>query len=988
MKVFPYSLIRTGGGSFELFANFDPSQIRKITSDLIQTRLAERQQREELCEQLLQYMQGLEDTHSQQAIQNLRRDIFKGKSIREKLLEPARAVLADAEQAALMGYLDLKAQLDEQEAAYEGAFAKELAASRDAFKEVAQGEKLQKGLILSSRVLLDRIPSYASRDALKFRKKENQVEQSLLKYATRMFTKTSPFSTFTNLSLMELGAHADAAYDMSHESRGEEAQVVSHIRLNNYLFKYLYDLFLSHRDIYRHLLLRPNPTTEVREDHFFYLTNHANIESFQRIPFNDVVKLILDESSQGTAGIRYRDLIANLMEYIDAEEADLEEYVNQLISYGLLEYNIGVSGIDPNWDQALTKVLEPLKAAQVPYMAEVIEMLKVIRQQAEKYGEAGLQERKSLLREAYETFIGVAFQIHEAAGLPEEERMTPAQREAYNRQKREEEAANKEEGAEEEKKEEVSGEEEEESVFQIKSQTTFAYKPEQMFFEDTTRELKGTFDEATLKGVMKPISDLMQELRWANGQLIEREKMAVYFLKKYGPEGRVNLLTYYEEYYRDYKKPEREREEFDKRMAARKANADATNAEAIKAIEEEEKEGKKITPPEPLKLDFPKTEHRNETMRRWNEAMEAKLKEANVIADDEVHVTLDLVREVQQSLGIEAKANEENNFFGSFIQFYQDGGKQGKEHFRAVANGTFSGYGKMLSRFMHIFDDEVTEELRRWNVGLKGEKEMYIEDCDASYFNANLHPPLMPFEVWMPGGHNSLPSDKQIPITDFEIVYHVAGEELHLIHKPSGNRAYVFDLGFQGQMGRSQLFQLLEKFTAASYYFTQPVTTIATSTYRKLNKPAESEEKDQPKVLMSPRVILENKVLLQRKTWLFPVELVPEREPTDSDAVYFNKVATWRHEHDLPSEAFVFINPDRGGGSNVPHDKMKRLTRDDYKPQYINFDNPVLVLLFEKMMVKVPQTVKIQEMRPGSAELLRVDDQHFVTEFMVQWYNN
>lgn len=986
MKVFPYSLIRTGGGAFELFANFDTSQIQKVTTDLVRTRIKEREDREALCEQLLQYMQGLDDSAAQQAIQNLRRDIFKGKNIKDKVLEAAREHITGAEEKILTDYLQLKEQLEGQESAYEAAFAEALGSSREAFKQVAHDEKLQKGLILSSRVLLDRIPSYSKREALKFRKKENQVEQSLLKYATRMFTKTSPFSTFTNLSLMELGEHGDAAYQMSHEGREEGEKVVSHIRLNNYLFKYLYDLFLSYRDIYRHLLLRPNPTTEVREDHFFYLTNHANIESFQRIPFNDVVKLILDESSEGSGGIRYRELISNLMEYIDAEEADLEEYVNQLISYGLLEYNIGVSGIDPNWDQALVRVLEPLKEEQVPFMAELIDMLKAIRQQAEKYGEADLQERKTLLGEAYKTFTELAFRIHEAAGLPEEERLTPAEREAWFRKKKEEEEAKKEEEkpAEEEAKEEA---EQEEDVFQIKSQTAWSYKPEQMFFEDTTRELKGTFDEASLKGIMTPLSDLMQELRWNNGQLIEREKMAAYFLQKYGTDAKVNLLTFYEEYYRDYKKPEREREEYDKRIKARKANADATNPDAIKEIEEEEKQGNKQTPPEPIKLELPKTDYRSKTMRQWNEAMEAKIEAAGVLAEDEVHITLDMVREVQKDLGIEAGANEDNNFFGSFIQFFQNEGNKGKDHFMAVANGTFSGYGKMLSRFMHIFDDEVTEELRRWNVGLKAEDEIYVEDCDASYFNANLHPPLMPFEIWMPGGHNSLPSDKQLPITDFEITYEEGKKELHLIHKPSSKRAYVFDLGFQGQMGRSQLFQLLEKFTGAAYYFTQPVTSVATTVYRKQNKPEETEE-GKPVILKSPRVVLENKVILQRKTWLFPVELVPEREPNETDASYFNRVATWRHENDLPSEVFVFINPDRMGGGNVPHEKMKRLTRDDYKPQYINFDNPVLVLLFEKMMVKVPQTVKIQEMRPGSAELLQVDDKRYVTEFMVQWYNN
>ena len=87
-----------------------------------------------------------------------------------------------------------------------------------------------------------------------------------------------------------------------------------------------------------------------------------------------------------------------------------------------------------------------------------------------------------------------------------------------------------------------------------------------------------------------------------------------------------------------------------------------------------------------------------------------------------------------------------------------------------------------------------------------------IEGTDASYFNANLHPPLMPYEIWTPGGHNSVKEANQLPITDFCIRYEVESDELCLIHKLSGKQALVFNLGFQTLTSRSELFQLLGTF--------------------------------------------------------------------------------------------------------------------------------------------------------------------------------
>ncbi|WP_222931317.1 hypothetical protein, partial [Xanthovirga aplysinae] len=59
--------------------------------------------------------------------------------------------------------------------------------------------------------------------------------------------------------------------------------------------------------------------------------------------------------------------------------------------------------------------------------------------------------------------------------------------------------------------------------------------------------------------------------------------------------------------------------------------------------------------------------------------------------------------------------------------------------------------------------------------------------------------------------------------------------------------------------------------------------------------------------------------------------------------------------------------------------------RDDYKPQYINFNNSLLVRLFGRMIGKAPASIKIEEMTPSSKELLSFNGEDLVSEFVVQW---
>ncbi|MEO1052658.1 MAG: lantibiotic dehydratase [Bacteroidota bacterium] len=986
MDLFPHSLIRLGGGSFENWNQFDFTESRALLESIQSLKTEISNWKNTLSESLHTYIMNVSDSGEQNALQNIRRDLYNDRKIKPGKLKKALELLSPELGEELNQYLAKRQSYQDLVASGQEVFDKECATNRETFKKLASEESLQKGLVLSSRSLLDRTNDYIKRDVEKFRNKELKTEQSIIKYLTRMYTKTSPFSTFTNLAMASFSDLEGPALQVQHKT---ETQVSSHIRLNNYLFKYLSDLLKCYREAYLQFHIRPNPTIEKYEDHFLFLTNNNNIESFQRIPMNPVVDYILGIVSQEKEGIVFSALVAELMEGIDAEESELESYVKQLIDYGFLEYHVGVSGVDPDWDIKLVQQLEPLKQKGVPHISELINVLKQMRELGNTYAQGGLEERKALLVQAYDTFRDMCMKIHEAAGLPEDERKTEeerlaawkAEQEAKKKEQEKEKEKQAEEGSEakeqEEQKEEGNSDQQE--TFKHMALTLFNFKPEQIFYEDTTREVEAKMDSDTFTSILTKINDLLYDLYHLKGMEEEKLKMRHYFLEKYGESGQANLLTFYEDYFRDFKKPEKEREEQQRKEAELKAQEKAKDQEKEQSEGEASAEEEKPTETT-TGAQIPEVEAQRESLKSWGKAAEKHFKNAINRVNGQVDLERKDVLTINEAYGLEKSSEQVKLSLGSFIQFYLDENNEVK----AVLNGTFAGYGKMLSRFLHIFDQKITQNVREWNVSLSNENEILIEDCDGSYFNANLHPTLMPYEIWMPGGHNTLPVESQLPITDFMISYNKAENKLNLFHQNMGKRAFVFDLGFQSLMGRSQLFQLLEKFTSAAYVSHMSLVSNLNQSFSE----DESEAQSKPKVISYPRVVYENDIILQRKSWYIPKPLIPIKEPMENDWQYFVKLNLWRKEHGIPDEVFIFINPNRMlKPSPAQREAAKKLTRDDYKPQYVDFNNPLVVGLFERSVLKVPNVLKIEEMLPHSGQMLKIDNERFVSEFVVQWYN-
>lgn len=324
--------------------------------------------------------------------------------------------------------------------------------------------------------------------------------------------------------------------------------------------------------------------------------------------------------------------------------------------------------------------------------------------------------------------------------------------------------------------------------------------------------------------------------------------------------------------------------------------------------------------------------------------------------------------------------------YGTFTQFYLDDTMPGEDLKGVINGGIMPGRGKMISRFLHLFDDEVTEDLKFWNAAYMPPDEVYVENSDASFFNANLHPCLMPYEIEIPGG-NTRSANNLINIADLHIKPDTEQKELVLFND-SGQKVSVYDLGFQTLLMRSLLYRLLCSF-GNNYGF--PLHTI-NGLFNGVFLSHIPVEGMDVKIIVAPRLTFMSSVILQRKQWTIPCQVIAailkKHQSTDLYALY-TAFHRWKDELHIPNEVFVRLYHNHNVQQNKEgqqNQQSQLLNKDDYKPQYLNLLSPMGFRLFIKLVGKMKAgNIVIEEMLPCPENALTINGEKKVTETLIQW---
>lgn len=311
------------------------------------------------------------------------------------------------------------------------------------------------------------------------------------------------------------------------------------------------------------------------------------------------------------------------------------------------------------------------------------------------------------------------------------------------------------------------------------------------FYEDATSAARA---EVALTPAVRRTFDLWAEwtrmtsrVAWPRG---EQATMRHFFDTFYGEARRVPLLVFYEDFYREHFKAHVEKE-----------------SKARAGVQDDDLKGYNLG--NPFELPFVKElgearDRLSERIRqRWHDAPDA----------EEIEIT---AADLEEALAGVENTSGVCRSMGAFACLVPPDAPGGDPRLVLQGGSYTAGFGKYFSRFLYMLPDDVQEQVRRENAALTD--DLLAEICGDAQFNANLHPPLLKWEISYPTGESGA-AEEQLKSSDIfvEPDPEDAGS-LRLVHAPSGQRVVAVDLGFLNPRMRPPLYQLVSRFTPPAMF--------------------------------------------------------------------------------------------------------------------------------------------------------------------------
>lgn len=936
IEVFPYALLRIAGGPFGRLQELELVSAKERLEQVRQLKKEMSLLKDSVCEAIYGCITRAPN-QVQNKLLNLKRNIFNDRKWSMEQVNGLSQYLTPGLTASLANMADYREKILMLETAVKEAYNEEVNELRLKLKELAKRDELQKGLILSSQSLLKRVESYINTDIKNFKKEHYKTELSLIKYINRIYAKTSPFSTFTNIAHCTLTAAGNGSFIQC--AAENNISVKSHVRLNNHLFKYIRSLLYSNPDINIFFNIKSNPTIRQSEEGYEYLVNSNNMESFQKIPLIEDLGVILNFIKERGNTITPYKLAEKMLagDTLDSTTEEIYSYISTLISFGFLEYDLGVSGLDPDWH---LRLISKLRHINRPAAVNFISAMEKLDSLMNQYAYAPFTERKQILADSFSLTRDACLRLHISAGLPEEERITFTDN-----------SADYKPSAAEEK----TGENKE---FRKKEGTIFTFTPERIFYEDTTLPLQITLDKEKIAELAKPVQSILSSMRDFGMFADDKTQMKFYFSNRYNGTG-CRLFDFYKDFYADLKVPLRSY------ITQKQQENDNPENKDHEIIFLKEFCGNRKWDDGLITGIENKRKRNRDIMNSFIEGIKSSLKENST-----VNICPENFRKLAgQTPGYSNGAHSLKDSNGAFMQFFEENGS-----LYAVLNQAVAGFGKFFSRFLHLLPPEVAKDIADANAKLINEDEILAENTDASFFNANIHKPIIPYEICSPESNTNLEAGNHINISDLHITYDTNSDSLRLYSTAKNKYIKVLDLGFQNLFLRSELFGLLDKFTLYNYV-----------TPRFLIYNVRGHLFREEGIKVCPRILLDNKVVLQRKLWKIPVSLLPSKGSARENPYYI--LNSWRSEIGIPKDIFLYLKDMQqgfkpGAGAGKPG---RKANPDDTKPQYISFDNPFLINLFLNCTEKADDYIIIEEMLPAPHQMQKFNNGRHAAEFLIQW---
>jgi len=293
---------------------------------------------------------------------------------------------------------------------------------------------------------------------------------------------------------------------------------------------------------------------------------------------------------------------------------------------------------------------------------------------------------------------------------------------------------------------------------------------------------------------------------------------------------------------------------------------------------------------------------------------------------------------------VDSSESEIKITFGAYLQVTNENWD------KIVLNSFSNGDGSNISRFLNYIPERYIKKIKNYNRETY-DGQILSEITEASIHNANVYPPLVNHTINIVDNNSLKKSYKSIDLKDINVFY---DDKKGMILKNHENVEIIpKSFSLEGLERRSKFLQFLDIFNPTDFLGYQLYVQKINQLYEnKLNK------KD---IVYVPRLVFGESIVLQRKKWLVKKEVLINlcKKTKDKLDDYFLKINQWLIQNKIPKEVFITIEKR----------DFKKPQSDNYKPQYINFESPIFVLLFIDLIKKGNETIEITEMYPNSSHI-------------------
>jgi hypothetical protein len=878
MKVFNHLLLRVAALPYEVFTTSKAG----LTNAYVAFFLAKEEMhryKETVSRQLQDFNQTVTDPRNQQVIQNVRKKIFQLKQLKEQELVFFNTLPATVRSIA-REYCERSLHIDHLRKQFYTVYDQLLTRERENIQALSHHEVFLKGIALSSHILYRDIVKYQSKRIQAFKSDESHTEKTVLKYLSRIVTKTTPFSTFTNIGTASLKKMNGCLYTFQQPG---QAVIQSFFTVSAILMARIKHKAFSTPQIAQHLPIRLNKTLQKRRGYWSFVTysNNGN-HDFKQLTGNEAVNTVIQILSS-QPGLSMTMLSKQLITLFDEAEGSILSFLFNLLDIGIFELSLDINLSDPSWAETLEQELRRNMTDAAAEGAEIhfqglLRVLSHIKQMVAAFPACNGSERITALRQLQheaDTFLSVELENKAEKGTS---------------------------------------------------------LTEKLIYEDTNITCGLALNSSYINSFAAKMSDLFQSLSVLEPKKFSARKAYNYFCSKYPKRGVVPFLDFYEQYFKEILQPE------------------------VSGSEENKQEHFSSLP-----HIYEQLKEEGTLLAEWK-ALLIKQLPVDIHADT-IQINLPTIQDINRQLKTTPQKN--SGSLGVFIQpvFVPQVAQP-----LTVVNAMYGSYGKMFSRFLGILPKKITTDLGSEIYETLSSEGHAVEINDPSLHNANIYPNILHEELKLPGGRFSHPEGQQIQLTELVIKRNTKEKSLYIVDKRTQKRIFPIDFGFQALDYRIELFQFLNLFSPVSAVSHTLLLDII-NTYLK-----ETAARENLPFQVRPRIVYEHDIILQRKTWIIPPAYLPIREATMDNQTYFENIQLWKEQFHLPGQ--VFVKRRRADLSGKT---------DDYKPQFIDLQSPLHLLLLEKIILKNDKAdLIIEEALPTPDQTLVMGEAHFTTEFFVQ----